>query len=109
MVNGYLIINKDSYVAKHYGKKIINMIRLLFIWEINADYYAFAKGQFAVKELIWNASNSFFAYEIVPFWFICIFVIIYTILLIAFKTIKGHITAIVFGLRYIYIIIILEM
>lgn len=83
MVNGYLILKRDSFDISYWKRKVLNIVRVLFIWGVvNAIYYAIAYGQISIKQLVWNAGKSVLAHGIVPFWFLLTFIILYTIVLV---------------------------
>ncbi|MBQ7960247.1 MAG: acyltransferase [Clostridia bacterium] len=91
MINGYLIMKKTEFDFKYYKKKILNMVRLLFIWGCISGVYSLLLCGDSLKQAVFNSIKCMLGYYIVPFWFMFTFILIYTILLIGFNWIKRNI------------------
>jgi surface polysaccharide O-acyltransferase-like enzyme len=96
MVNGYLILKREIFDFSYYKKKILNIVRVLFIWGvITAVYYAVVYHKVGIKVFLWNVGKSIVARGVVPFWFLLTFVFLYTfVLLIGIDCIKKNINVI---------------
>lgn len=96
MVNGYLILKRETLDFSYWKRKVLNIARVLIIWGvINSLYFAIAYKQIAFRQILWNAGKSVAARGVVPFWFLLTFVILYTIVLVVgIERIKKHINVI---------------
>lgn len=90
MVNGALILRKEEFSKKYYFKKVLNIIKLLAIWSVIMALYSFFIQKNGLIESIKNGIKCGLGHYIIPFWFFYSFIIIYTLMVFAFKTIKRN-------------------
>ena len=104
MVNGYLILSKQSFPKEYCRCKIINIIRVLFTWGgveafvsllLSHDFY-FSIKVFFVAVLVGNT---------VPIWFLHSFILIYVILMYKFDFIKRNIKSLMICLFVVCLVI----
>ncbi len=95
MVNGALIMSKNSFSFEYYKKKVLNVIRILATWSVISVLYSYFLLHADLKESLFSGVKTGLGAYIVPFWFLFTFVIIYTILLFSFDWIKQHLSKIV--------------
>lgn len=95
MVNGALIMSKDTFTFGYYKKKVINIVRILFIWGVVTAIYSFFLIGNGLKTALFDGVKTALTVNIVPFWFLLTFILIYTVLLFSFDWIKQHIKTVV--------------
>ncbi len=92
MVNGALILRKDSFSFSYYLRKIFEIIRALMISGILVGIYVGLVYHFSVFETLKEIIKGFLSYTPYAFlWFFYTFAVIYTILLFIFPWLKKRI------------------
>lgn len=92
MVNGALIMSKESFTFAYYKKKILNMIRIFIIWGTITVFYALFYMRVGLYEALKNGVKVLVAkHWVINLWFFFTFAIIYTVLLFWFQWIKRNI------------------
>ena len=105
MVNGALIMKRDTFSFSYYKRKVLNIIRILTIWAIITFVYSYLLLDLTFHISLINGIKSLLGGFIVPFWFLFTFILIYTILLFCFDFIKKHLKWVVYSLFFICILI----
>lgn len=105
MVNGYLILNRDSFSVEYYKKKILNIVRILVTWGIISAFFSLIIMKDSVGAAIKNGIKCIDAHYIVPFWFLFTFIAIYTFLVFGFGFIKKNLKKLIIVLATVCIMI----
>lgn len=105
MINGYLILNRESFSMAYYKKKTINIVRVLVTWGIISVFYSLFLMKDSLREALKNGIKCIDAHYIVPLWFLFTFFIIYTLLLFGFGIIKANLGRLIIFLAIICIVV----
>lgn len=91
MVNGSLILRRESFLVSYYCKKVLGIARVLLINGICIGIYVFVVHQFPIAKAVKEMLKGFLSYTSYAYlWFFYSFVLIYTILLFGFSAIKKN-------------------
>ena len=106
MVNGTLILSKETFTFEYYKKKVSKIIRLLFLWGcVTIGYYLIVM-RTGIFEAVKNGLKVMLAYHwVINLWFFITFILIYTLLLFCFDWVKTHITQCVVVLFVVCVVI----
>lgn len=106
MVNGALMLRKESFSFAYYRKKLYGMIRILAIWSVITGVYYLLFHQAGVFQSLKECFKSMLAYHhVTNLWFFITFALIYTLLLYALPLIKKHLKPLLAVLGSICVII----
>ncbi|MCR4805823.1 MAG: acyltransferase family protein [Clostridia bacterium] len=99
MVNGSLILRKKEFTFPYYKKKLLGILRVLCIWGAVTAVYKLAVARVGFFSALKEGVKGALAYtDVVNLWFFYSFILIYTLLLVAFPFIRKHIWKVTAGL-----------
>lgn len=106
MVNGALILRKESFSFAYYRKKLLGIFRILAIWSVITGLYYLLFYQAGLVQSIKEGLKSMLAYHhIINLWFFITFALIYTLLLWGLPLIKKHLKPLLLALGAICVLI----
>lgn len=106
MVNGALMLRRESFPLEYYKKKLISIIRVLIIWGGVTGLYYLLFHQAGLMQSVKEGLKGMLAYHhVTNLWFLITFGLIYTLLLLAFPLIKMHLKILILALGAVCVLV----
>lgn len=103
MVNGYLLLNKESLSYKYIINKIVSIIFVVFSWNLIMFVLKFLIGKGSNNPFIESAKSFLQKGYFWQFWFFGALIIIYSVLPVIHKYFRDNKTALIITLTFIII------
>ena len=99
MVNGSLILRRDTFEFSYYRRKLFGILRVLVFSGCFIGLYVFFFHHFPLRKALKEAAKGLLSYTPYAFlWFLYSFALVYTLLLVLFPWVKAHLQAVLCAL-----------
>lgn len=106
MVNGALMLRKETFTIDYFRKKLFGILRILVIWSVVTGLYYLLFHQAGLMQSVKEGLKSMLAYHHVNnLWFFITFALIYALLIPCLPLIKSRLKPLLIGLGAVCLLV----